>query len=288
MNLLHKSRDLEWANGYLDRALNEEEILAFAERLSQNPDLSYDISDFIRLKKLVKSLPEKKPPHNYILTRRMAAEARKPGILERFFPAFRAVALLCSLGLALTFLIPSYQTINPIGNTGGYTQKSVNEQILNTQTGDAAVEPMIFAAPDGSTGDTIDVINSEPDAMAKESGNEGFAASSGSEDMTVAEKSSHGFRGGSPKNELLIVSERVLPDERVYDPSAVFSGLEADNLDDTGSAGSQSKLLTPVEGTEQTGNIHLKEITFRIGFSMVLAVSLVWITITLMERKRIS
>lgn len=246
MNLLHRSKDLEWANGYLDQTLNEDEILAFAERLSQNPDLSHDISDFIHLKNLIKSLPEEKPPHNYFLTRKMAAEARKPGILERFFPACRIAALLCSLGLVLTFLIPGYRSINSVDNTSGYAQKSVNEQLLDTQSGDEAVEPMI------------------------------------------EKQSSHGFRGGSPKNELLIGSERVLPDDRVYDPSEVFSGLEADNLDNPGSTDSRSALSAPTEGTDQTGNINLTRTVFRLGFAIILAVSLVWISITLLERKRIS
>lgn len=288
MKRMCEAKELEWVNSYLDQELDETEIQAFAERLAQNPELSTEVADFLQLKHWVKSLPQEKPPHNYILTRKMAETARKPGILERLFPVFRVAALVCCLGLVLTFLLPGMQTSGP-AEISSYSQKSVSEELtaepealLSVNPENGAAAPFIVDISDELLADSASGTQSTISQGAP------LAAPLVSDATTaVDKKSSHGVRGGSPKNEMLMTAERILPDDYTESManSADTTRDSQTRLDDVErQATDQSEPETRV-GLESSGQLWTG---FRLGFIVLLGISLVWMMIVWLERKRIS
>lgn len=99
-------KDYELINSYLDQELDRKEVLKFADRMAEDPRISEEIADLMKVKAMVRELPTVTPPRNYILTRAMAEEARPKPWWERLFPVFRTAAAFCALALAFTFLFP--------------------------------------------------------------------------------------------------------------------------------------------------------------------------------------
>ena len=102
-------KDYELINSYLDQELDRKDVLKFAERMAEDPEISAEVADLMKVKSMVKELPTVAPPRNYILTRAMAEEARPKPWWERLFPVFRTAAAFCALALAFTFLFPVFR-----------------------------------------------------------------------------------------------------------------------------------------------------------------------------------
>ena len=102
-------KDYELINSYLDQELDRKDVLKFAERMSEDPEISAEVADLMKVKAMVKELPTVAPPRNYILTRAMAEETRPKPWWERLFPVFRTAAAFCALALVFTFLLPIFR-----------------------------------------------------------------------------------------------------------------------------------------------------------------------------------
>jgi hypothetical protein len=261
------TRELEWASSYLDQALNADELADFAQQLSQNPEISQTISDFAQIRQLVRSIPQEKPPRSYILTRQMASEARKPGILERFFPAFRTAAILCALGLIFTFILPFAQTHQPASLPAEYSKKSIDPLLLEQSSDlEFTKQAEITTAVSGSEKEPQPVSETQADPLE-------------------VRKPSHGFKGGSPKNELLMVSTRILPDDHQEEQSTVIADLAAENQ----AKKKSENTANPVIPSFLTNDVNFLDAILQIirfVFIIVLGLSFIWILLTLYERKR--
>ena len=84
-------------------------MVKFAERMAEDPEVSAEVADLMKVKAMVKELPTVTPPRNYILTRAMAEEARPKPWWERLFPVMRTAAAFCALALVFTFLLPTFR-----------------------------------------------------------------------------------------------------------------------------------------------------------------------------------
>ncbi len=267
MNKIIQNRELEWASNYLDQELDANELADFAEHLSHSPELTQTISDFAQIKRLVKSIPEEKPPRSYVLTRIMASEARKPGILERFFPAFRIAAVICALGLVLTFIIPFAKIQSPAAVPVEYSMKSIDPLILEQSS-------------------TIEnVKQTESVTGLTEIDQEIQRGSETQTDSLEIRKPSHGFKGGSPKNEFLMVSSRVLPDDHKEEQLNVISDLAAENQEEKINAETVKPIILPFSSEEISRFDAILQI-FRFVLVIVLGLSFFWILITIYDRKR--
>lgn len=191
-------KDYEMISDYLDQRLESGDILDFARRLSEDPELSTETEELMRVKTLIREMPEVTPPHNYTLTTIEAREARRPGILERLFPFFRTAAAFCCLALIASFVIP---------------------QMKNAVSLNQAAEPETAAK-------SIQL----DEMMLEESSSEIFTDSYVSEvpaeePEQTYKMPSHGVRGGTPKNEFMMDAERINPgatDIQMHEPDAVI------------------------------------------------------------------
>ncbi len=186
-----ETKEFEFINAYLDHEMTDQELLSFATRLAENHELKDELNELIQVKQRVRTLPQRKPPRNYTLTRAEAAAIRKPGWLERLFPAFRTAAVFACLGLIFSFLLP-WMGVTPNQNADSvaYMQKSV--------------EGLIVTPP--SVAKEQSLMNDQGAQAAVPSLKEIGISS------TPVHQPSQGFRGGSPKFEYLVSVERVKPD----------------------------------------------------------------------------
>ena len=92
-------KDYELINSYLDQELDRKDVVKFADRMAQDPEIAAEVADLMKVKSMIKELPTVTPPRNYILTRAMAEEARPKPFWERLFPVFRTAAAFCALAL---------------------------------------------------------------------------------------------------------------------------------------------------------------------------------------------
>ena len=102
-------KDYELINSYLDQELDRKDVVKFAERMAEDPEVNAEVADLMKVKAMVKELPTVTPPRNYILTRAMAEEARPKPWWERLFPVMRTAAAFCALALVFTFLLPTFR-----------------------------------------------------------------------------------------------------------------------------------------------------------------------------------
>lgn len=254
-------KDLSYINGYLDNTLTEQEMLTFADKMAADPEIRAELADIALVKRVLRDLPVKKPPRNYTLTRAMAAESRKPGILERFFPMFRTAGVVASLALIFTFLFPFFTATNQVPQESAApltVQKSI------TESGPESSVPMSAAD-----------LQAEPSPSLNEIGLGGDADS-----LTKASK---GFRGGSPKLEYLVTAERMIPDDP-YDmaPDYQKDSAEAETLP-AGNAELEVQQL--IRADQPTHNsLSVLGLARIIAFAVV-GISILWILLTFAQRK---
>jgi hypothetical protein len=255
-------KDLSYINGYLDNALTEKEMLEFADRMAADPEIRAELSDIALVKRVIKELPVQKPPRNYILTRAMAAESRKPGILERFFPMFRTAGVMASLALIFTFIFPFFAAtsqISPRSAAPIAVQKSITESDLE----DAA--PMAAADLQPETSPSLNEIGLGGDT----------------DSLTKASK---GFRGGSPKMEYLVTAERMIPDDP-YEmaPDYQLDSATTDEMLPSSNAELEVQQLIRADQPSRAGLSGLEII--RIIALAVVAICILWILLTFAQRK---
>ncbi len=261
-----KDEDLILLNSYLDHELNDSEMLTFAQRLSQDPSLAAELDELIAVKSKFAALRETKAPRKYILTRAEAAQARKPNLLERLFPLFRASAAAAALAIVILTVFP-------------FAGNSPRETVLPF-----AGEPVELVSKSIDPPDD-DVVDYSLESVA--SGAVSAAIENAAEPPAEPQYfSSQGVRGGTPKMEVLLFAERKFPDDRTGfgpngtdDPATVQLAekeLNASNQEITGAA-ELERAFVP-DPRPRLVNI-IRDILFSI-----LTVSLGWIILTLYKR----
>lgn len=113
-------RDLELLSSYLDGQLKPSDSARLERRLASEPDLRAVLDDLRAARGLLRQLPMRKAPRNFILTPKMVG---KNPPLPRSYPAFRFVTALASLmlffTLGLNFVVPQMAQTPAFGMGGG-------------------------------------------------------------------------------------------------------------------------------------------------------------------------
>lgn len=242
-------KDYELISGYMDQELSDAEILSFAERLSEGDGLEKELAELMKVKSIVKEIPEVPAPRNYFLTRSMAEDVRKPGLLERLFPFFRVSAALCALLLVLTFIFPQVLGINPRSDYAVMSQ-------------DAA-----FEAEETSGDQRITVPGSA------------FGGSAQPVSMP-----SRGTIGGNPQNQYRISSGLENHPDRmdvIWPESYVFEDSEMGSPD--GNEGSVSS----GQGQQDTAEKFALSDLLKILFGSLFGISVVCVAIVLRRRAKL-
>lgn len=252
-----KAKDLELINTYLDHEMNDQDLLDFAERLSQEENLKEDLADIMQVRNQLRKLPMKKPPRNYILTRSMAQEVRKPNLLERLFPIFRTAAVFACIALVLTFILPWSSIPSSTKPEPMLARKSVDIDLVdksNEAESEKAITPEAFS--EGS-------INSLSDSG-----------------LIVQGFPSKGVRGGNPKLEYLTNAERMIPDDRssVLTPETTSEPISAE--------AAQKEIQNLINGVSEEETTVSAEKIVRLVSIGILAISLFWMVVTLIKRRQ--
>lgn len=278
-----KEQDFNLLNGYLDRTLDDRESLDFALRLAEDPSLTEELEELQSVKQSLRLLQDTPAPRKYILTRAMAAEAKPPSLLERFFPTFRVSALVSGIALILMIIFPMASGLLDGGvNLSSDVAAPRTVSVAAPDEADYSLESIAAGALEGTVAKSIPV--------------------GGIEAMTAVgtRASSQGVRGGSPKMEILVFTDRKFPDDRTYlDDLAV----EADVLEGAAAPGAKRSEKTSEElaaldalnGGERAESLLVSSESITPDWIMVhntvqsvlmivLAVSLVWIFMTLYKR----
>lgn len=113
-------RDVEKLSAYLDGQLKPSEIARLESRLQAEPELASILKDLRQTRALLRRLPQRQAPRNFILTPKMVGQ--KPP-LPRTYPAFRFTTVLATLLLFFTFATNFVLSATPMpygrGGSGG-------------------------------------------------------------------------------------------------------------------------------------------------------------------------
>ncbi len=93
-------KDTRLLGEYLDNALSISDRAMFEKRLQSSPELTQALGELSALKKQLSSLPRKKVPHQFTLTRAEAKKARRGRFL---LPTFGWASAVCSVLLVAIF-----------------------------------------------------------------------------------------------------------------------------------------------------------------------------------------
>ena len=258
-------KNLELLNSYLDRQLSDAEALTFAKKLAEDASLLEELNELHAVKRRLGQLRDVKAPRKYILTRAEAAAAKKPGLLERLFPAFRLSAAVSMIALIILTVLP-FKPMN-LKSTSEPVAKSVS---LTEFLADAENSSQDYSLESIASGAVLPVSDpaATPEAVSPEATPQYF--------------SSQGVRGGSPKQEILSSAERRFPDDRTY-------WSEEEELFD------EERATMELNGKNAlTNHIPARIDRFMLSFTVigviqlllcaVLIVSLVWMLLTMAKR----
>ncbi|HUE99057.1 MAG TPA: hypothetical protein VMN99_07365 [Anaerolineales bacterium] len=147
-------RDIELLSSYLDGQLKPSESARLEARLSSDPGLRAVFDDLRSTRGLLRQLPMRKAPRNFLLTPKMVG---KNPPLPRSYPAFRFVSGLATLLLfftvGLNFLAPQMASQAPVFGMGGGGAPEVFSAEAPAATEESAVadapaeEPSIQMVP---------------------------------------------------------------------------------------------------------------------------------------------
>lgn len=92
-------REIEQLSAYLDGELNQADTTRLETRLKSDPELESALRDLRSARSILRKLPSRKAPRNFILTRQMAGlnpPLPRSYPLVRFATVFAAILFLCS------------------------------------------------------------------------------------------------------------------------------------------------------------------------------------------------
>lgn len=157
MNRQLSSQDMQLLSTYLDNQLSSRERRELETRLRSDASLQTHLESLRRTRGLLRGLPRRRVPHNFILTRAMVQEHRLP----RLFPVFSFTSAIATFLLILSF----FTQLLPFTNRtvafsapapAAEAQKAVSDSAKTTpmiiQWGNASNTP---EAKGGGAGDTL-------------------------------------------------------------------------------------------------------------------------------------
>jgi hypothetical protein len=92
-----KERDLKRLSAYLDGELNPKEASRLESRLKEEPQLRKALSELNETRKLLRSLPQIRPPRNFSLTPEMVGKVEKRSL----YPLFRFATVVATVAFAV-------------------------------------------------------------------------------------------------------------------------------------------------------------------------------------------
>ncbi len=116
-------RDIELLSAYLDDQLDSSDSARLESRIQSDPELGAVLQDLSNTRALLRKLPSRRAPRNFILTRKMAG-LKSP--LPRSYPTFRFASVFATFLLIFTYatnftvpLVMSRTTVVPVYGSGG-------------------------------------------------------------------------------------------------------------------------------------------------------------------------
>jgi hypothetical protein len=104
-------RDVELLSAYLDGQLSPSDSRRLESRLASDQNLQAVMDDLRTSRSLFRQLPQRRVPHNFTLTTKMAGlKAPEP----RVYPVFRLATLVAALLFMLTFVVNKIAPIETI------------------------------------------------------------------------------------------------------------------------------------------------------------------------------
>ncbi|HSM70804.1 MAG TPA: hypothetical protein VK851_04615 [Anaerolineales bacterium] len=144
-------RDLEQLSAYLDGELKPSDVAKMEKRLQSDLELESALQDLRATRTLLRSLPRRKSPRNFTLTRKMAGQ-NPP--LPRTYPFFRLATMVATLMLFFTVGInmfgsqmASQDVAFGVGGSGGGSDASESELYAAEAPADATEEPAMTEEP---------------------------------------------------------------------------------------------------------------------------------------------
>jgi anti-sigma factor RsiW len=144
-------RDLEQLSAYLDGELRPSDLAKMEKRLQSDLELESALQDLRATRTLLRSLPRRKSPRNFTLTRKMAGQ-NPP--LPRTYPLFRLATMVATLLLFFTFGVNTFgsQMASPdagfgIGGSGGGSDASDSELYAAEAPAAETEEPVMTEEP---------------------------------------------------------------------------------------------------------------------------------------------
>ena len=179
-------REIELLSSYLDGQLNASESARLESRLTSDPELASVLNDIRSARGILRSLPARKAPRNFMLTRKMVG--LKPP-LPRAYPIFRFstafATILLMISFAANLLAPQFsfaasapQAAYGFGSGGGCEEPCSGEpeSFAAATEAPAAEAPLLEMAPAASPTEEAIAREAEPSADAmqtpKEAGTE--------------------------------------------------------------------------------------------------------------------
>ncbi len=171
-------RDIENLSAYIDGQLSESESKRLQARLESDAELDSVLSDIRSARNILKTLPKRKAPKNFTLTRKMVG--LKPP-LPKTYPLFRLATIFATLlfvaSISVNALSPYVSFSAPqfaYGYGGGGGGAPAEEQSMmeaaSAEEDTTAEEPLLPTAETARTAEeTPTPKETEPEAFAQDS-----------------------------------------------------------------------------------------------------------------------
>ncbi|MCD4752477.1 MAG: hypothetical protein K8R40_05360 [Anaerolineaceae bacterium] len=190
-----KNKDWHIISAYLDGQLTEKQETAFEERLTQETDLRDALRQIEWTKTVLRKAPRREVPHHFILTRQMAAEAKRHQTrVVRQYGLVSGIASLTFLILAGFQLLPLFK-IGMAPNFAMAPKEALMEESMMMEA--EAIEEL--AVEEGMQMQEAPVVEAEP-----------------AEDVEAADKMAEG-------------AEEVVAEEELIESAAVTESEETLN-----------------------------------------------------------
>jgi hypothetical protein len=149
------NKDWQLLSGLLDGQLDAEKSGKVMTRLENEPALHTAYENLLWTKNLMRQVPHRKVPHNYILTRHMAAEAKQgTGIKRSYYNLASVLASLIFVVLLAIQLVPNLPFTRFASKSMQSDEFAMREMVVE----DEAEEPAmgLMAVPEAEVEESMD------------------------------------------------------------------------------------------------------------------------------------
>lgn len=240
------NKDWQLLSALLDSQLDAETSSKVMTRLDNEPALRTAYEHLLWSKNLMRQVPHRKVPHNYILTRQMAAEAKKgAGVKRNYYSLASVLASLVFVFLLAIQLVPSLPFSRFASKSAQSDEMVLREMVVENEAAELAME--LMAAPEAVVEESEESIDAQEFAAAEGEEEPAPAAAMGKEAGPEEEPMVEVFAMEAPgeeseelfsiEDDVLIADQAMLTEEmddagedKSYNwlfIATVFSGLTA-------------------------------------------------------------